>query len=381
LGKIGLILAEHLAKTMQARLVLVGRSCPRPREQWEEWLQGHGEEDVISRKIRRLQAVEQLGAELLVQAADVAEEAQLKEVFVQAEQRFGAIHGIIHAAGVPEAVTISELTPELCGKQFRPKVYGLYALAKAVQGRQLDFCYLVSSLSSVLGGLGFGAYAAANLFMDAFAQQQNRRSDFPWISVNWDGWHFNGEATSRIDTPDQAIKLISPRNGAEVFKKTFFVKVETPLIISTEPLQDKLSKWVYFAAQGEMKLEGSLAPHKRPSISAKYRAPTNKVENILCEIWQEFLGLEKIGIHDSFFELGGHSLLATQIALRARKSLGVELPLRTVFDSPTIAGLASAIASRGERRERAEPVNLLKQLELLSEEDVEAELNKRIMRQ
>lgn len=76
---------------------------------------------------------------------------------------------------------------------------------------------------------------------------------------------------------------------------------------------------------------------------AVYVAPRNELEEIIASVWQEMLNLDKVGIHDSFFELGGHSLLATQVVSRLRRAIGVELPLRRLFEATTVASLAELI--------------------------------------
>ena len=90
-------------------------------------------------------------------------------------------------------------------------------------------------------------------------------------------------------------------------------------------------------------------------------APKNPIEEILIAIWEEVLGLSEVGVEDDFFELGGHSLLATQIAARIRDRLGLELPLRSFFEKPTILRLASSIVGKGRDQTRLPPVRPVSQ--------------------
>ena len=77
--------------------------------------------------------------------------------------------------------------------------------------------------------------------------------------------------------------------------------------------------------------------------SLAYVAPRNATEQQLAEIWQELLELERVGIHDNFFDLGGHSLLAVRLTSRIRSTFSIEMPLLTLFSSPTLEGLAERI--------------------------------------
>ena len=81
---------------------------------------------------------------------------------------------------------------------------------------------------------------------------------------------------------------------------------------------------------------------------AKFVAPGTPTERALAEIWCEVLGLKQVGIHDDFFELGGHSLKAVHLRLRIASLLHVDVPLRWLFDHPTIEGLAKQLESAGE---------------------------------
>jgi acyl carrier protein len=92
--------------------------------------------------------------------------------------------------------------------------------------------------------------------------------------------------------------------------------------------------------------EPASALHPRPNLMEPYVAPSNELEEDLANTWQELLGIAQVGVNDNFFELGGHSLLATMVMSRLRKEFGVELSLRSFFESPTIGGLALSIAER-----------------------------------
>ncbi|WP_159100124.1 non-ribosomal peptide synthetase [Streptomyces lunaelactis] len=83
----------------------------------------------------------------------------------------------------------------------------------------------------------------------------------------------------------------------------------------------------------------------RPGADADYVAPRNETERIIAGIWSEVLGLDRIGVHDNFFHLGGHSLYAVQAILRVAKKLNVELTVRDMFISPTIAQMGEAVAA------------------------------------
>ncbi len=81
----------------------------------------------------------------------------------------------------------------------------------------------------------------------------------------------------------------------------------------------------------------------------RYRAPSDPIEQTLAGLYAQILGVERVGVDDSFFDLGGHSLLAMRLVARVRAELGVEVPVETIFDEPTVARLAQKIRPQAEQ--------------------------------
>jgi len=196
LGGMGLVLAAYLAENTQAKLILTGRSAFPGREAWESWLTTHSPDDAVSQKIQKVRELESSGAEVFPVCADVSDKQQMRAVFAQAEERFGRINGVIHAAGVPGGGMIQMKTRETAEDVFSPKVKGTRVLAAILKDVQPDFFILCSSLTSVTGGIGQIDYCAANAFLDAFAHSQASEKSGFTVSLNWDAWQEVGMAVA-----------------------------------------------------------------------------------------------------------------------------------------------------------------------------------------
>lgn len=121
-------------------------------------------------------------------------------------------------------------------------------------------------------------------------------------------------------------------------------------------------------ANGKVNREALPAPDEaRPDLQRSFIGPRTVVEKEVAKIWAELLKLHEVGIHDNFFDLGGHSLLATQVISRMRKAFQLEIPLRSLFELPTISELAEWI----ERATEAETNKWLSELDALSEEEAQ----------
>jgi NAD(P)-dependent dehydrogenase (short-subunit alcohol dehydrogenase family)/acyl carrier protein len=345
LGEIGTALSAYLAERYHARLVLVGRSALPARESWDTWIESHATDDPIGARIGAIKRIEGLGGEVLYVNANVADARAMRSVVAQAEQRFGALHGVIHGAGiVGDYREIKDSDPDGCEAHFRAKAHGVRVLACVLDGKSLDFCLLMSSLTSVLGGIGHAAYAASNLYLDAFARRHNRASMVPWLSVNWDVWrlHDDAAAASGLGATLKDLGMSGPEAMA-MLETVLALGPAGQLVVSTGDLGARIDQWIKLESLNPEGAAPAPASVQRPSLQTAFQAPLDETERQVARIWQDALGIEAVGSDDSFADLGGHSLLAVRIVVELRKAFQIDLPIRALFDAPTVAELSRYI--------------------------------------
>jgi len=336
LGNVGLVLAQHLFRTRRARLVLTTRNELPPRTEWEKWP-----------RLTKLRELETEGAQILVLRADVSDPGELHRVRIEAQQTFGAIHGIFHLAGKAgkEAVQlISSITPADSEEHFSAKLDGTRVLRELFASGNPDFVLLFSSNASILGGMGLASYAAANSALDALAHAESGPGKTRWISVNWDRWGTerpSGQSVSELDA--YAMTL---HEAIETLEKIILAAPGGQVVVSTGDLNARLRAWIGSERQSDgsnLAPEGT-ATHSRPALDTDYVPPGNEVEDKIAGVWKELLGIDLVGGNDNFFELGGNSLIALKVVSRLNKELGIKLPVVLLFEGPTVRALAKLIA-------------------------------------
>jgi acyl carrier protein len=312
--------------------------------------------------MRAVLELEGLGARVEVLSGDAADEPRMREIVASARRRHGAIHGVIHAAGIPGGGSIQLTSPERAAATLDPKVKGTLVLEAALEDQPLDFFMLCSSINSMYAGPRSVDYCSANAFLDAFAHSR-RGSGRGVVAINWDRWQEVGMAANApVSTELQEAHArvmatgILPLEGVEAFER--IVGTGLPqVVVSTRDLQFLLYvqqvSLLQAAQQGAQGTAGDAAGpstdggvrHPRPELANPHVAPRDDDERRIAAIWGALLGIEDIGVHDNFFELGGHSLLATRVLARLQDSVGVVLPLETIFDAPTVAKMAERVAT------------------------------------
>ncbi|MEV0201450.1 SDR family oxidoreductase [Nonomuraea sp. NPDC050691] len=361
LGGIALGLAEHLVRACRARLVLLARHGLPPRADWAGILSGdtHAGE-TTRRRVRAVAELEALGAEVEIVTGDVSRPEDVRRAVDTAVARFGALHGVLHAAGVPAMGLMQFKRPEELDEVLAPKLAGTLALAQALRlGRPdevaLDFLVLFSSITSATGGgPGQVDYCAANAFLDAYAHRlaaTGRRV----VSVGWGEWTWNAweaglagyeEALQDFFRQNRARVGIAFDDGWRSLLRALATG-EPRVVVSTQDFPtlvrgsseftvDVVTSPAMGGAGGER--------HPRPELLTAYQEPDGHAEETIAAIWGESLRLDRVGVLDNFFELGGNSLLGVAIVAAVRRAFELdELPPHVLYEAPTVAALGRTV--------------------------------------
>ncbi|WP_051759120.1 type I polyketide synthase [Herbidospora cretacea] len=344
LGGIALGLAERMARDVKARLVLLARSGLAGREE----------------AARRVQAVRDLGGEVEIVVGDVSDPAAVRRAVDTAIERFGALHGVLHAAGLPAMGLMQFKRPSELDAVLAPKIAGTRALAEALRigepGEiELDFLVLFSSITSATGGgPGQVDYCAANAYLDGYALRlaaTGRRV----VSIDWGEWTWNAWEAG-LAGYDEGLQTFFKENRARVgigFEEGYrsllraLASGEPRVIVSTQDFETVVTGSALF------NLEAVTSPavagaagdrHPRPELLTPYQEPSGPKEEAIAVIWGDALRLDRIGVLDNFFELGGNSLLGVSIVAALRREFALaELPPHILYEAPTVAALAATI--------------------------------------
>jgi len=320
LGSLGLLLAEYLARTVNARLVLIGRRA-------------------IADSDPRILGIVAAGGTVLARQADVTDQAAMAAVIAEAERQWGRIDGVFHLAGVAAddtLVAIDANDPAVRDRQFGAKARGALVLERVLDSRAPDFVCLFSSLSSVLGGLGFASYSGANHVLDALARSHASDPRTEWLTINWDGWQRAGAAAE--DAPGIAVS-----DAPEIFDRVLKAPRCAQIVVSTQDLAARRERWVTGGG-------------RTPSVNTKAPADTHAssatdapLDARVAAVWREMLGVDRVEPGDDFFHLRGDSLVATQLVARVNRLFHAQVSLREFLARPTLGAMIEALsAATGE---------------------------------
>ena len=367
LGGIALGLAERLARDCKAKLVLLGRRGLPPQEEWAGILNScpaeGGIDPAIRERVAKVAAMVEHGAEVEIVTGDVSDPADVRRAVEAAFDRFGVLHGVLHAAGVPGMGLIQFKYRKDMELVLAPKVGGMHAIAQALRiGEadevELDFLLLFSSMTTATGGgPGQVDYCAANAYLDSYAHHlavTGRRV----LTIDWGEWTWNAWEAG-LDGYDEGLQTFFRENRARIgldFEDGWRCLLravatgETRVVVSTQHYPTVVAGSKLFTLEAVMAQSGGGGAagggerHPRPELVTAYQEPSTDTESTIAEIWGESLRLERVGVEDSFFELGGNSLLGVNVVATVRRKFGLaELPPHILYEAPTVSALAKTV--------------------------------------
>jgi len=226
---------------------------------------------------------------------------------------------------------------------------GLLHLKEAVQGLGVEFCWVESSLSAIVGGVGFTAISAVANQLDALVESfctDNWTENTKWICVNWDFMKSSGKAHEKTSTW-VVNRGISEEERNHIYERIFTLLGRVGnLYISSGRLASEVKR--ESMNKNERTVINESSYQKRPKMANEYIEPRNEAERIVCEIIEELLSVKPVGIQDNFIDLGGHSLLLTRVASRVKDVFRIDIPLKVVMDTPTVEGIMNYISTQWE---------------------------------
>jgi acyl transferase domain-containing protein len=369
-GDLGLECARFLARHGARHLVLVGRRGP------------------ITESTAKIAALRDDGVEVVEKALDVSSREQVAGLLVEIQRTMPPLRGVVHAAGTLRDGVLANMDWEQFQAVFPGKVSGAWNLHTETAGTDLDFFVLFSSAAALLGAAGQANYAAANAFLDGLAQYR-QSAGLPATSIAWGAWSEIGMAArpaSRGLLARPGFSGISPREGVNILER--LLRHGAPHV-AVLPID-----WNHWA-QREPEIRNSLFAgfaNGADRVGSPGRAATGVADAILAaeddsrgrELLEDYLRAQagavlrmpegmlnpRVGLD----RLGMDSLMAVEMKNRIERELPLTVPVVTLLQGPSVAGLAALLYS--ELKTVAESILAVsgmsdeKVAELLEEENI-----------
>ena len=287
------------------------------------------------KRARALSEIQKLGGEALQVNVDLSDRAVVEQALKEVSERFGQFDGVIHTCA-GETVNVNHDVESL-PRELASSISGAQILHELTDGPQRDFFLLFSAPEPVGGKPRRMSRAAVRSSFNAFAEARFAAGDYRTVSINWDtelpSESVDGQtAITREDRLGSLERILSGRLSPHVVVSKRNLTALRPK--AQAPIQEKKQ-----TVERPKRVLKSLSS----ALSGNYLAPRNTNERIVAEMWQEQLGVERVGVNDNFFLLGGDSLLALQLVSQLRRQFNVELAHKAFLEAPTVAEVVALI--------------------------------------
>ncbi len=323
-GALGLELAALLAARGPVKLALIASTPLPPRDEWEDLALDPATPERLRRRLSRLLAISEAGAQLECVAVDVGDPLQLERVIDTLRTRFGRINGVIHAAGRAGAGFLHSKSAATFDQVVAPKMAGALALHRLTRGDPLDFFIMYSSVATVLRAPGQSDYTAGNAYLDALAHHR-RQLGLPALAVCWPAWREVGIAVEYGAVDEQEIFTpIATATALPLMEQLLADDSELPPVVVASELNPRASAESLTALGIELPeaLRSRLRRSgERPAGAVGSEAtvllqglePEDEIARQVATLWGRILGVTELAADDAFGDLGGNSILTTQL--------------------------------------------------------------------
>jgi len=334
-GGLGLLFAEYFAKKHPVKLILTGRSS------------------LDEKKQKKLAALRNLGSEIFYIQADVCDVAGMQRGLRQAKEKFGAIHGVIHAAGIRDGKGILEKSLEEFHQVIAPKIQGTLVLDELLAEEPLDFISYFSSSAAILGDFGSCDYAIGNRFQMVYARCRNERvRQGKTIVINWPLWRDGGMSIDneevRMYLQSSKQRFLEADEGVELFEQILSHSEVQQLVLAAAP---GYAAHFFDTAKNEVSSPAvpALGSGRRPEM--KGFTVEQCVEWELKEQISDVLKIprNKLDREKNLADFGFDSISLAQLAAALSSRFGLELTPALFFGHSTLAKLTSYFS--GEHKE------------------------------
>jgi amino acid adenylation domain-containing protein/thioester reductase-like protein len=254
------------------------------------------------------------------------------------------------AKGDPVAGIVMNFSPDtLLGEaaDYPARIDAALAAVAEVGEYVIDHPVGFCLIQTTAGGRDAALEEALASALDCAATEQTQQGETAWGVVTFAGWRCAGGAGLPTVAGDDG-SLLTAAEMRDLYGRILALKGTGPVRVSAPVAPESACE---FPADEEETTGAET--FERPEGLGDYVAPRTPLEERIASVWSQYLGFERVGVEDNFFELGGHSLLASQVTVRIREELGIDVPLRTFFESGTIANLAQALAQAAPAAEAA----------------------------
>lgn len=334
-GKLGQNLARDIiAKAPQAIVILASRNTPNP--QTMDWL-------AANRNLHHI-------------CVDLSDQNAVADMVQAIRKDYGALDGVLHAAGVLRDAAFAKKTSKQVSEVFAPKVGGAMALDRAIGDAPLDFFVLYSSISAVVGNPGQADYAAANGFLDGFAEDREARRlrgecYGRTVSIAWPLWRDGGmgldKAQEELMRRTTGLALLETRTGIDALYLA--LNGTSSRVLVAVGAGERIRRFIRSAFESDANVEQTSAASAEPPVKRGLEAPGTLHRLVLRSLVEETSAQLKVAEEDlepdiELTEYGFDSIGFTQFANRLNARFDLELTPTLFFEYPTLEGLAGYLS-------------------------------------